>query len=706
MAESSMKKAGDIIKKDRISELPRNVQETILCFLPIEEAVRTSILSKNWRHCWTMMPHLIFDGGFYERMVDKLGYHSCTELMAYRCVSVINKTILLHRGPVVKFSVSIPPNECDAQIFHDYIDQWIPVLSSKGVKELMLEDLELQEVTAHHFSSLDLTYLRLLSVWFPYKPNFGRFAYLTNLELVDATSHFGQDVFDCPVLEKLTLILCPGLYHSNFRAPNLSCLRQIYREINSEIPYVGLDNLKDYSFMLLQPGPLLAKTSNVVKYLGGLHKIEKFSIAREFVQDATRTLRSNRMAESSVRKIGRIEKDRISELPQNVRATILCFMPIQDAVRTSILSKKWRYCWTMMPHLIFDEKFVDGIWGKLGYVDDDDLMAYKFVSRINKIILLHKGPILKFSLYIPHYNCDAQIVHDFIDQWIPLLSVKGTKEVILEDYDCRHAMAHHFSSLDLTHLRLLGVGFHYKPTFGRFTHLKNLKLVEAHYHESYRFKQNIFDCPVLEKLSLILCYGLFHTNFHAPNLNCLHQVYRVATPEIPYAGLENLTEYSFLLYRLGMLKESKTSNVVKYLGSLHKIEKFSIARYSLKAKDCESDEDCDDEDCYGEKDLKNYQIEDSEGFTTTGHLQIVSFSYFRGLKAELELVKFVLAHSPLLKTMFIHRDVSIGSGVALKMTEEMLQYPRASTIAQIKHLECGVKIDAFDYELLSGMGYS
>ncbi|XP_017244576.1 F-box/FBD/LRR-repeat protein At1g13570 [Daucus carota subsp. sativus] len=460
MAESSMRKAGDIIKKDRISELPRNVQETILCFLPIEEAVRTSILSKNWRHCWTTMPHLIFDGGFYERMVDKLGYHSCTELMAYRCVSVINKTILLHRGPVLKFSLSIPGSECDAQIFHDYIDQWIPVLSSKGMKELMLEDLRLQEDTSYHFSSLDLTYLRLLSVWFPYKPKFGRFAYLTNLELVDATSHFGQDVFDCPVLEKLTLILCPGLYHSNFRAPNLSCLRQIYREINSEIPYVGLDNLKDYSFMLLQPGPLLAKTSNVVKYLGGLHKIEKFSIAREFVQYLADGGCPNRLS------------------------TLLCYLK---------------------------------------------------------------------TLYVSDIN---------------------------------------------------------------FTHL--------------------------------------------PEVSCL----------------------------LCMIRSAP--NLCKL---------YLLARY------CDN---CSEKDCYCEKDLEYYQIEDSEDCTTTCHLEVVTFSYFKGLKAELELVKFILAHSPLLKTMYIHRSESIKSDVALTMTEEILQYPRASTIAQIRHLKrlvekkC-VEIDDFDTE--SWYGY-
>ncbi|KAK1381691.1 hypothetical protein POM88_019426 [Heracleum sosnowskyi] len=85
-------------------------------------------------------------------------------------------------------------------------------------------------------------------------------------------------------------------------------------------------------------------------------------------------------------------------------------------------------------------------------------------------------------------------------------------------------------------------------------------------------------------------------------------------------------------------------------------------------------------------DLKNYLLQDSEDCTTMDHLEYVTFSYFQGLKTELELVKFVLAHSPLLKTLFIHRYYHIKSGVALKMTEEILQYPRASTRAQIRHL--------------------
>ncbi|GKE67704.1 F-box/FBD/LRR-repeat protein-like protein, partial [Tanacetum coccineum] len=46
---------------DRLSELPLNIIETILCLVPIREAGRTSILSKEWRYRWTKVPKLVFD---------------------------------------------------------------------------------------------------------------------------------------------------------------------------------------------------------------------------------------------------------------------------------------------------------------------------------------------------------------------------------------------------------------------------------------------------------------------------------------------------------------------------------------------------------------------------------------------------------------------------------------------------------------------
>ncbi|XP_017245484.2 F-box/FBD/LRR-repeat protein At1g13570 [Daucus carota subsp. sativus] len=452
------------------------------------------------------------------------------------------------------------------------------------------------------------------------------------------------------------------------------------------------------------------------------------------------------MAESSMKKIRRLRQDRISELPLKIKQIILCLLPIQDAVRTSVLSRKWRLCWTTMPNVTFDDQF--SIWYKLEeYCYDRRVVTIRLVTVVNKVLLMHSGSILKFTLMLPRSQlCDGQIIYEFIDQWIPLLSRKGIKQLIVEeDYEFQETMAHDFSSLDLTHLRLTNVLFPYKPALGGFANLVNLELV----HVTSNFGKSIFDCPGLEKLALILCEGLFPMNFRAPNLKCLHQVYDKLNLDYALAGLENLTEYSCMFLR-SLLMPPETPNVVKVLGSLHKIEKFSSGREYLKylaaggcpnrlaqplpylntLNICEmnfadlsevfcllcliqsapnlcnlhiSHSECyhyEDEvcGCDDEGDLKNYWIKDSED-CTIDHLEIVTFSDFLGLRSEFELVKFLLGHSPMLNTMSIHRSIYIKEDVALTMAEEIMQYSRASSTAEIRYLDDPVIIDDFDNEL-------
>ncbi|KAL1819149.1 hypothetical protein ACET3Z_014018 [Daucus carota] len=416
--------------------------------------------------------------------------------------------------------------------------------------------------------------------------------------------------------------------------------------------------------------------------------------------------------------------DIISELPRHLRETIVGFLPIEDAVRTSILSRKWRYCWTMIPNLIFEDTFVDRIMDRLIDYDDPELKAFKFVSVINKILLLHNGPIVKFSFNFDQRFCDSRIFHDYIDQWIPLLSRKGIKQLVLEDKEVGEFSAHHFSSLNLTHMKLIHVWFPYAPTFRVFPYLTDLELIHVEMMDLANSRQRIFECPVLEKLTLILCDGILPTNFSAPKLKCLYQSSYKITSENYFAGLENLTEFSFSLIEKSQT-QTKRSNVDHVLGSLSNIEKFSVAmefmqylaaghRLKTLSKPLLCLKTLNISDIYLNKlsevscliclirsapnlcllnisakyvakgDFKKYRMKDFEE-CTMDHLEMVTFSYFKGFKAEMKLVKFLLACSPLLKKMSIHSHEDLEKDVALMMFEEILQYPAASSRVQIQH---------------------
>ncbi|GJZ40957.1 F-box/FBD/LRR-repeat protein-like protein [Tanacetum coccineum] len=56
---------------NRISDLPPGIIESILCFLPIKEVVKTSILSREWRYRWMKIPKLVFKEFKFHVRTDK-----------------------------------------------------------------------------------------------------------------------------------------------------------------------------------------------------------------------------------------------------------------------------------------------------------------------------------------------------------------------------------------------------------------------------------------------------------------------------------------------------------------------------------------------------------------------------------------------------------------------------------------------------------
>ncbi|XP_070043292.1 putative F-box/FBD/LRR-repeat protein At5g52460 [Nicotiana tomentosiformis] len=117
---------------------------------------------------------------------------------------------------------------------------------------------------------------------------------------------------------------------------------------------------------------------------------------------------------SNVRKSSTI----IGDLPNDILHRVLELMPIQDAARTSILSKRWTHMWSTQPHLVFDRHFFQYVSNK------DDSVA----SIIHRILMQHTGPILGFHLISKIH----ELSQSDVDQCIIFFSKQGIQKLTLD----------------------------------------------------------------------------------------------------------------------------------------------------------------------------------------------------------------------------------------------------------------------------------
>ncbi|KAG6736655.1 hypothetical protein POTOM_060470 [Populus tomentosa] len=114
------------------------------------------------------------------------------------------------------------------------------------------------------------------------------------------------------------------------------------------------------------------------------------------------------------------EMDSISDRPQSIIERILTRLPVRDAVRTIVLSSKWRYRWTTLT--LFSKTNVLGCT-----VIDRPVVENRMVKFITHALFLHQGPVHKFQLSTSYLQCFPDI-----DQWILFLSRSDIKELVLE----------------------------------------------------------------------------------------------------------------------------------------------------------------------------------------------------------------------------------------------------------------------------------
>ncbi|XP_076895548.1 F-box/FBD/LRR-repeat protein At1g13570-like [Bidens hawaiensis] len=368
-------------------------------------------------------------------------------------------------------------------------------------------------------------------------------------------------------------------------------------------------------------------------------------------------------------KAQQLSLDIITTLPQTIIEIILCLLPIDEAARTSTLSKEWRYKWTRIPKFVYYEY--------RPYERQTD----KLLRVIHQVMLQRQDPIQEFTLYISDVHLFSKVGHYSreMDQIILNLSRNHTvKKLALEfdetSYNSYNLPLSFFSLHHLTELSLRWCDVYRQPIFNGFGSLTtlslnfvrissktllhllsngpslksfNLAMIEENIIGDEKSTMiELFEClPVIEHLTIWRdAIALFVPDLFPKELPTL-------LVHLKYFCLEGMSFHDG--YGLDFL-----ALLIKSSPNLEKIELWIDSNEYEKYHS----------DVWLEH-LSEVWLE---------HLIELQIVYIRKLDPELEFVKFILARSPKLKKFRIQSMVEKDQ--ESEMLKTLLRAPRASAV--------------------------
>ncbi|XP_071709883.1 F-box/FBD/LRR-repeat protein At1g13570-like [Rutidosis leptorrhynchoides] len=413
-------------------------------------------------------------------------------------------------------------------------------------------------------------------------------------------------------------------------------------------------------------------------------------------------------------------KDIISSMPEDVITNILNRLPIQYAVTTSTLSRNWRFKWTSLSHVVLDKEFFDFLRG-LGV---ENWYSEMIISQI-----LHhlKGSITKFDLFIPY---DKVLDVNTIDHWLMLLSKKGIKELKLINMyqEPLRLSSNLFSCVKLERLTLGECSiFSAQTTVCGFPNLLHLDLDCVEFVKEI-FGEIITQCPLLECLQVGRRFpwdpsGKVKIDEIAKlkNLKCLW---------LPLCLLDNITITSSLVFHL-VDHFSKLQvlyldlSVCEFLGESSARDRVGTSSFSclstLKLDSIDSGNDdmlsFAFDMIWGSPKLHTLKITSAYAVPPPAssalkhistrqlkHLRIVEFKDFGGSESEINMIKNILACSPMLNKIDIYLcsvTMYFGDNYELMFATKLLpKLHRASSAAQMNIID---RSDEYDVLLNSNI---
>jgi len=203
--------------------------------------------------------------------------------------------------------------------------------------------------------------------------------------------------------------------------------------------------------------------------------------------------------------------DRLSALDDNLLCShILSKLSLPHAIRCSLLSRRWRYLWIVLPHIKISSPCFKG-------------------KVLDHMMLFHSGPLESFELsFTDSYGIDNNTNAKLFWRWLCFASAKKVKEITLKNcfnsftLSLMYLPTSLFSCDCLTFLKLEYFDFREIPaySFGGFKCLRTCFLSRLHTTDAI-LDYLVTRCPLLENLTVQNCNGLNNTKISAVNLKKL-----------------------------------------------------------------------------------------------------------------------------------------------------------------------------------------
>lgn len=261
---------------DRISCLPWHVLNIILGKLSIVDAVRTSILSKDWQYKWLSLSKLNIDSRVIGRELNN-------EDLRWDIVSnIINRFFLNHSSAIKEVSLKTFCSEHYSDLY-----QWIRYLSEQDVEIMSVEEFSNERfvIPSFFFTFKKLQFLFLKSCAIQIPSHFQRFKLLRTLFLVDISitdDDLHHLLVGSPLLVKLVLLRISGLKHLRISFPRLAAL-QI--DIGMEDIVIGASaHLSVVSILKSSDNEKIIHWPSVIRCLSSLDALGTLVLCGDFIK--------------------------------------------------------------------------------------------------------------------------------------------------------------------------------------------------------------------------------------------------------------------------------------------------------------------------------------------------------------------------------------------------------------------------------------